>query len=388
MKDFIKSIIEKEKKEVIALRRELHRHPELSAQEYKTAEFIENYLTNIGYTPKRLTQTGIVAYLDCGFLETTLLRADIDALPVKELNDIDYKSENEGVMHACGHDAHAAILLVTAKILWENKDKLISNILFVFQPNEEMDGGAKPMIDMGIIKDYNVTKALGFHVTNDVPTGKVMLKGGALMASPDDFLIKITGRGGHGAFPEKCIDPLLVAANIVPKLNDITNMVIKKCESQVVQVCEIHGGVSNNVIPDECVIAGTARSFSEEVRNEIPKLIEKIINEEAEKVGAIANLTFNYSYPPLINDEKIKEQVKKAIEKNIGDIVLTWEIGQMTGEDFAYFAKEVPSLFMFLGTSNEEKGITMPLHSNKFMIDEDGLAVGLGVYLACLLGEK
>ena len=388
MKDFIKSIIENEKESVIALRRELHRYPELSAQEYKTAEFIENYLINIGYTPRRIAKTGVVAYLDCGFSESTLLRADIDALPVTEMNDIDYKSENQGVMHACGHDAHMAILLATAKILWENKGKIKSNVLFVFQPDEECDGGAKPMLDEGIIKEYNVTAALGYHVTNDVPAGKVMIKSGALMASPDDFSIKITGRGGHGALPQKCVDPLLVAAKIVPVLNDITNTVIKGNEKQIVQVCQIHGGTSDNVIPNECVVSGTARSFSEEVRNKIPELMQEIIDKETEKAGAMAEFKFNYSYPPLINSEEIAEKVKYAVEKNIGNIVQTWKEGQMTGEDFSYFAKAVPSLFMFLGTGNEVAGINMPLHSEKFMLDERGLLVGIAVYLAYLMEEK
>ncbi len=384
MKDFIKTIMEKEKENVISLRRELHKHPELSKEEEQTTEFIEDYLKNIGYAPKRVTKTGVIAYLDCGFSDTTLLRADIDALPVTEKNNADYKSKQDGVMHACGHDAHMAILLISAKVLWENKDKLKTNVLFVFQPDEETDGGAKPMIDAGIIKDYNVTTALGYHVTNDVPVGKVMIKSGALMASPDDFSIKITGRGGHGALPEKCIDPLLTASKIVPELNAVTNMTIKENERQVVQVCQIHGGTFCNAIPEECIISGTARSFNEEVRNEIPKIMEKIINEEAEKTGAKAEFTFNYSYPPLINNERVTEQVKKAVEKHIGDVVITWSEGQMTGEDFAYFAKEVPSLFMFLGTGNEEKGITMPLHSENFEIDEAELILGVGIYLAFL----
>ncbi len=388
MREFIKSVAENEKENLIALRRELHKFPELSAQEHKTAEFIEEYLKNIGYAPKRFVKTGVIAYLDCGFSNTTLLRADIDALPIKEKNNLDYKSQNEGVMHACGHDAHTAILLITAKILWENREKLKSNILFVFQPAEETDGAAKSMIDAGIIKDYNVKIALGYHVTNDVPAGKVMIKGGALMASPDDFEIKIKGCGGHGALPEKCIDPLKVASFIVPKLNDITNKVIKENEKQVVQVCAINGGTASNVIPDECALLGTARCFSEEVRNEIPKLIEQIINEEAKKSGAVAELTFNYQYPPLVNDEKLAKNVRESVEKNIGNIVITWDEGQMTGEDFSYFAKEVPSLFIFLGTGNKEKGIDMPLHSENFMLDEDGLSVGICVYMAHLLDEN
>ena len=380
MREFIQKILNNEKENIISLRRELHKYPELSKNEYKTAEFIENYLKNIGYSPKRVTQTGVIAYLDCGFSDTTLLRADIDALPVEEKNDVDYKSQNIGVMHACGHDAHAAILLSTAK--------LNTNVLFVFQPDEETDGGAKPMLNEGIIKEYNVKMALGYHVTNDVPVGKVMIKSGALMASPDDFCVKIIGRGGHGAMPEKCIDPLAVASSITPKLNSITNAVIKDGEKQVVQVCEIHGGSFCNVIPTECVILGTARSFNEEIRAQIPKLMEKIIKYEAEKNGAKYEFSFNYSYPPLINNDDVAKKVTDLVKKNIGDVVITWNDGQMTGEDFAYFTREIPSLFMFLGTANEEKGINMPLHNDNFQIDENGLLLGVGIYLAVLLQEK
>lgn len=388
MKEFIQNILDKEKENVIFLRQELHKYPELSKNEYKTAEFIENYLKNVGYMPKRVAKTGVVAYLDCGASDTILLRADIDALPVFEKNDVDYRSQNEGVMHACGHDAHTAMLLITAKILKDHKDKLNTNVLFVFQPDEEMDGGAKPIIDTGILKEYNVKKALGYHVTNDVPVGKVMIKQGALMAAPDDFSIKIIGRGGHGALPEKCIDPLDVAVNIVPKLNSITNAIIKENEKQIVQICTLNSGTSYNVIPNECVISGTARSFDDDVRKKIPELMENIIKEEARKKNAKYEFSFNYRYPPLINSEEVAKSAKKTIQKTFGDIVINWEEGQMTGEDFAYFTKEVPSLFMFLGTGNEEKGITMPLHSENFQIDENGLITGVGIYLALLLEEK
>lgn len=388
MKEFIEKILDKEKENVIFLRRELHKHPELSGCEYKTVEFIENYLKDVGYTPKRVTQTGVLAYLNCGFDDTTLLRADIDALPVLEKNDTDYKSQNEGVMHACGHDAHTAMLLVTAKILWENKEKLNTNVLFVFQPDEEMDGGAKPIIDTGILREYNVKKALGYHVTNDVPAGYVMIKAGAIMAAPDDFSIKIIGRGGHGALPEKCIDPLVVAANIIPRLNAITHTTIKKGEKQVVHVCMLNSGTSYNVIPNECFISGTARSFDEDVRTKIPELMENITKEECEKYITKYEFTFNYRYPPLINSEEVANKVKETVQKTFGDIVTSWDEPQMTGEDFAYFAKEIPSLFMFLGTANEEKKITMPLHSENFEIDENGLLTGVGIYLALLFEEK
>ncbi len=384
MKEFIKSIIESEKEHLIFLRRELHKSPELSGEEHKTSEFIENYLIKLGLTPKRLAKTGVVVYLDCDKEETTLLRADIDALPIEEKSNVEYKSENRGVMHACGHDAHVAMLLCTAKVLCSNRDKLKTNVLFVFEPREETDGGAKDIINDGIIKKYNVTSAFGYHVMNDVPVGKIMIKKGALMASPDDFEIKIIGSGGHGALPELCVDPLRTVVEITPKINNITSTIIKNDEKQVVQVCQICSGTSSNIIPSECFLSGTARSFDEEVRRKIPELIENIIKEECKKTGTSYEFSFNFRYPPLVNDNELADMVKKIVEKNFGNIVLSWEKPSMTGDDFSYFAKEIPSLYMFLGTGNIEKGINMPLHDENFMIDEDGLLLGLGVYLSIL----
>lgn len=387
MKEFVKSIMEKEKQEVIRLRRELHKRAELSCEEFKTAEFIENYLHNLGLATERSFNTGVVSFLDVGKDETILLRADMDALPVTELADTEYKSETEGVMHACGHDAHMAMLLCAAKVLCENKDKLNVNILFVFQPAEETDGGAEPMLSEGILEGRNVKEAVGFHVSNDVPAGKIMIKPGALMASPDDFLIKIIGSGGHGSMPEKCKDPIPVAASVINKLNAITHSTIVEGERQVVQVCMFNAGTSYNVIPDFVELRGTTRCFVDGVRLELPKLMEAIVKEACEKSGLTYEFTFNFRYPPLINDAGVAAKMKKAVEENMGDIVVTWEEPMMGGEDFAYFAKAVPGNFCFLGTGNEVKGITKPLHNASFEIDEDGLIVGVGAYISYIFGS-
>ncbi len=386
MKEFIKSVMEKEKQEVIRLRRELHKRAELSCEEYKTAEFVEEYLHGLGLATKRSFNTGVVSYLDVGKEKTVLLRADMDALPVVELHDVEYKSKTEGVMHACGHDAHMAVLLCAAKVFAENRDKLNVNILFVFQPAEETDGGAEPMLCEGILDGLNVVEAAGLHVMNDVPVGKIMIKPGALMSSPDDFVIKICGRGGHGSTPEKCLDPIPVAASIISELNFITQQTIVQGEKQVVQVCMFNAGTSNNVIPDFVELQGTARSFVDGVRLEIPKIMEAIIKKACDKAGLTYEFRFNFCYPPLINDALVAEKMKKAVEENLGDIVITWENPVMTGEDFAYFAKEVPANFFFLGTGNEEIGIAAPLHNSQFDIDEDGLIVGVGAYISYIFG--
>ena len=386
MKEFIKSVMKKEKQEVIRLRRELHKRAELSCEEYKTAEFVEEYLHGLGLSTKRAFNTGVVSYLDAGKEKTVLLRADMDALPMVELHDVEYKSQTEGVMHACGHDAHVAVLLCSAKVFVENLDKLYVNILFVFQPAEETDGGAEPMLREGILDGLNVVEATGLHVMNDVPVGKIMIKPGALMSSPDDFVIKITGRGGHGSAPEKCLDPIPVAASIIDDLNAISRQVIIEGERQVVQVCMFNAGTSCNIIPDVAELRGTTRSFVDGVRLEIPKLMEAVVKNACDREGFTYEFQFNFRYPPLINDAGVAAKMKNAVDENIGDIVLTWENPVMTGEDFAYFAKEIPANFFFLGTGNEEKGITAPLHNSQFDIDEDGLIVGVGVYISYIFG--
>jgi len=387
MKNFIEKVIEKEKNEVINNRRRLHRCAELSFCEYKTAEFLENYLKDIGLNPERVLDTGVIAFLDAKKNNTILLRADMDALMLEETGEIEFKSENSGVMHACGHDAHMAVLLSVAKILNEHKDKLNVNVLFVFQPGEETEGGALPMINTGILKKYNVVECLGLHVMNDVPSGKIMIKEGALMASPDDFSIEICGKGGHGAYPDKCNDPIEAALSVVGKINQITDKEIIKGEKQIVQVCMLNAGTTCNIIPDSALIQGTARSFNENVRKRITEVIESILKESCASFGVNYRFTFNYRYPPLINDKYVANKLKTAVNENMGDIVISWEKPVMAGDDFAYFAKEVPSVYFYLGTGNDKKGTTMPLHASNFNIDEDALTLGIGVYLSYILGS-
>ncbi len=385
MKEFIKSVLNKEKQEVIRLRRELHKLAEISGEEHKTAEFIEEYLKTLGMNPYRSFGTGVVAFLDAGKKETVLLRADMDALPICEPHNTAYKSKTDGVMHACGHDAHMAMLLCTARVLCEHCDKLNVNVLFVFQPLEETDGGAEQMLADGIIEKYNVIEALGAHVMNDVASGKIMIKPGALMASPDDFVIKICGRGGHGSAPQNCLDPIETAAAITPELNRITQNEIKAGEHQVVQVCMINAGTSCNIIPDTAEISGTARSFDEEVRRKIPEIMEEIIKRYCEKEGLTYDFCFNFRYPPVVNNETVAVKMENAVKNIMGDIVINWTEPIMAGDDFSYFAKKVPANYFYVGTGSEEKGITMPLHSAHFDIDEDGLIVGVGAYISYIL---
>ena len=377
-----KKIAEEINDEVIYLRRELHKRAELSFCEFKTAEFIVNYLKKSDVTIREnVAETGVLAYLDAGAKETLLLRADMDALPITEPLTNAVRSENEGVMHACGHDCHMAVMLGAAKVLSGLKDSLSKNILFVFQPGEETTGGALPMIETGILKEFNVTSALCLHVANDVPCGKVSVSSGGVMASPDDFCLKIIGKGGHGAYPHKCINPITISSHIVSGLNDISSKIVAK---KVISVCSISGGNSSNVIPDDVTLLGTVRTYDETLRKEIPEMMKKMISDVCKSFGAKYELTYNFRYPPLINDDNLADKVTKISKDFLGaENVITDHEPSMAGDDFAYFAKEVPAVYFNLGSGNEKRGILEPLHSTNFDVDENCLK--LGVSLICKL---
>ncbi|MBR4874845.1 MAG: amidohydrolase [Clostridia bacterium] len=375
----IKLMAEQLQEETVFIRRQLHKIAELSFCEFKTSEFIKNYLLDLGLLVKtNVYKTGVVGFLDAGKENTLLIRADMDALPILEENNLPYKSENEGVMHACGHDAHMAVVLSSAKLLTKIKDALSSNILFVFQPGEETDGGADPMIKTGLLEEFSVKGAVGLHVMNDVPIGKILLKSGALMASPDDFDLYVHGRGGHGAYPEKCLNPIYVASEIIHSLEKQMSLVSFPDSKVVFSVCSVNAGSRYNIIPDTVHIRGTARSFSDETRKRISYMMEEEIKKVCSSFGAEYDFKFNFRYPPLINDEKCVELMAKTVSDIYGAESIVWaKEPSMAGEDFSYFAKEVPSVYFYLGSENKEKGAVAPLHSPDFIIDEDCLKIGV-----------
>lgn len=375
----IRHMAESLQEEAVAIRRKLHRCAELSYCEYQTAAFVAEYLKEIGLSVETgVAKTGVTAFLDAGKTETILVRADMDALPMEELSDADYRSENKGVMHACGHDAHMAVVLCTAKLLSQIKTSLSANVLFVFQPAEETEGGAEPMIQTGMLETYHVASALGLHVMNDVPVGKILLKKGPLMASPDDFDLTICGRGGHGAYPHKCIDPISLSAKVIAAFESLCSRTLSPFAQKVISVCMVQGGATYNIIPDAVTMRGTVRTYDEAIRNDIPKQMEAIIDGICKPYGATFDFQFNFRYPPLINDDKAVDHMEQAVRAVLGEdrIVIGTE-PSMAGDDFAYFAKAVPSVYFYLGGGNEKRGITMPLHSSDFEIDEDCLKVGI-----------
>ncbi len=380
----IKQLSEEISGEAVELRRRLHKTAELSFCEYKTAAFVKTYLENLGLTVKTgIAGTGVAGFLDAGKQNTLLMRADMDALPIDEPHEFDYKSETAGVMHACGHDAHMAAALCSAKILTKLKDALSVNILFVFQPGEETEGGAEPMIKAGILEEFNVTGAVGLHVMNDVETGKILLKKGALMASPDDFDLYIHGKGGHGAYPHESVDPISLSARIIADFDMIGSRFISPFAQKVISVCAINGGTFYNIIPDTVHLRGTVRSYDEEVRRKIPELMEKAVEGICKTYGANYDFQFNYRYPPLINNDAAVDRMEQAVTRVLGkECVVFGREPSMAGDDFSYFAKTVPSVYFYLGSGNKKRGITMPLHSSNFDIDEACLKTGIAALVS------
>ncbi len=372
----IKKILLENEEYIINLRRELHSVPELGFSEFKTSEIIKRELKkeNIDFE-ENVAKTGVRAIIRGGKKgKCVLLRADMDALPIEEKTEVSYKSTHEGVMHACGHDAHVSILLAAAKALNKVKGELSGDVVLVFQPAEETTGGAEIMINEGVMDNPRVDTCFALHVESAYETGTVALKDGAVMASPDEFDIEITGKGGHGAYREKCIDPIYVAATVVKRIIDF-GAEAGETEPSVISVGEINGGNFYNIIPDKVTIKGTSRAVSESVRNKLYEGIKKCVNDVCKEYNAEGKLDFRFMYPPLINDKKATDIMRKVAKEN-GFSVVEIDKPFMGGEDFSYFAKKAPSSYIYIGCRNEEKKCIYPWHNAKFNIDEKCLLNG------------
>jgi len=373
------NVYSKIKEEIISVFKELHRNPELGFSEFKTSEIICSFLKkyNIEYTDK-IAKTGVLATIGKNAGKVLLIRADMDALPVEEKSDLEYSSKNCGVMHACGHDIHTSVALATAYMLKQIEDKIDGCVKIVFQPAEETTGGAEPMIKEGVMENPKVTAAIGGHVTPQLEVGKVWLKEGPLMASPDDFSVEFIGKSCHGAEPENGISPLMPAAEFALNIKDIVLSKITE-NNCVLSVCTLSGGNSVNVIPESAKILGTFRSFSENSRQTAAKAIENYANELAEKYGVKAEIKYNFLYPPLINNEEMTKKMRKILSENTGEEnIINLQKPLMTGEDFSYFANEVPSVFLWYGCSD---GVNCaPLHSNNFIADENTIEFAANIF--------
>ena len=379
----IKTLSESYSQEVIALRRHLHAHPELSYMEHNTAQFVAEKLRGYGVDSiQTIATTGIVALIKGKNPEkkTVALRADMDALPIEEVNDVPYRSTQPGIMHACGHDVHTSSLLGTAKILNEIRNQFEGTVKLLFQPGEEKNpGGASLMIRDGALKNPTPASIIGQHVMPLVPVGKVGFREGMYMASSDEIYLKVIGKGGHGATPEMAIDPILIASHIIIALQQIISRHANPKQPTVLTFGRIIGEGATNIIPNEVNIAGTFRALNEEWRKSGLEKIIKMASAIAEGMGGKCEVTISAGYPYLENNPELTRRIRHAAEayvgkENVVDIDLT-----LGSEDFAYYSHVVPASFYRLGTRNESKGITSYVHTPTFDIDEDALKIGPGL---------
>jgi amidohydrolase len=389
--DKIKALAAKYSEDTISFRRYLHSNPELSFEEYNTSKFVADKLNAFGLEVKEgVADTGVVGLIRGKNSDKKIiaLRADMDALPILEQNDVPYKSKNNGVMHACGHDVHTSSLLGTARILNEVKEQFEGTVKFIFQPGEEkIPGGASLMIKAGVLQNPAPQNILGQHVATLIPAGKVGFKSGMYMASADELYITVKGKGGHGAMPDKCVDSVLIASHIIVALQQIIS---RNCDPRIPSVLsfgKIVGLGATNIIPDEVKIEGTFRAMDEKWRKEAKVKMKRMAEAIAEGMGATCEFTILDGYPFLKNEPELTSRMKKASqlflgEENVVDLDI-W----MAAEDFAYYTQQVDACFYRLGIRNEERGIISGVHTPTFDIDESALQVGSGLMAWLALQE-
>ncbi|MBX2944738.1 MAG: amidohydrolase [Cyclobacteriaceae bacterium] len=379
----IKSLSEKYANDVVHMRRHLHANPELSYDEFNTANYVATQLKKFGLVPKeKVANTGVVVEIKGKNPETKTiaLRADMDALPIHEANDVPYKSKNPGVMHACGHDVHTASLLGTAKILHEIKNEFDGTVRLIFQPGEEKNpGGASLMIKEGVLENPEPASIIGQHVFPLLPVGKIGFREGMYMASSDELFLKVIGKGGHGAAPELAVDPVVIASHIIIALQQVISRNASPKQPTVLTFGKIMGDGATNIIPNEVTLAGTFRAMDETWRKEGLKKIKKMAETLAEGMGGKCEVEISHGYPFLQNNPAVTQRIRKAAEayvgkENVVDIDIT-----LGSEDFAYYSQVVPASFYRLGTRNESKGITSYVHTPTFNIDEDALTISPGI---------
>ncbi len=378
------------KDEMIRLRRDFHKHPELAFKEKWTANTIANYLFDLGLK----VQTGVAKTGVVGLLEgrnpgkTVLLRADMDALPLQEDNDVPYRSQNDKVMHACGHDGHMAILLIVAKILAYRRGELTGQIKFVFQPGEEGFAGARLMIEQGVLQNPTVDTAFGLHLNTGIPVGSLALRACNMMACMDSFTITIRGKGGHAASPEGGVDAILMSAQLISVLQSLISKEVSPVTPLVLHVGTIQGGSAFNIIAEQVELKGTVRIHDNELRNSIPERINRVAKGVTEALRGSHELDYQFGYPPVVNDSAMVDLVKDVGVQVVGAEQVIEISPVMMSDDMGFFLEEVPGCYFFVGAGNAEKGFNQPHHNPRFDFDEEALVVGARVMsriaLACL----
>jgi amidohydrolase len=374
-------------KEIVALRRDFHAHPEAGLKEHRTAAAVEKYLRALGIKTKRMAGTGVAGYLDVrGAKRTIALRADIDALPLTEETKVPYASRVPGLMHACGHDAHTAMLLAVAKMLASHKSELAGNVRFIFQPNEEFPpGGAKAMVDEGVMD--GVEEVYGVHVWSNQPSGRFGIEAGPQFANVDDVRVKIIGKGAHGAGPEHSIDPVLTASQAIVALQQIVARNVAPTVPAVLSICMINAGTAYNIIPQTCFFRGTVRTFTKSMRAAMPRMIRRVVSGVAKAHGARFEMEYLAGYDAVVNDARATRAASAAAISLFGRAALVSEGPQMGAEDFCEYAKCAPGCFIRMGTGNRAKRTDVAHHNPKFNVDESVLWMGAAL-LAKLAVER
>jgi len=383
----IRDAIQTLQPQIVDWRRRLHQKPELGFREFLTAEFLTQKLQEWGIEHETgIAKTGIVATIRGSRPgKVFAIRADMDALPIQEQNKVPYKSQHDGIMHACGHDGHTAIALGTAYYLSQHQDDFAGTVKIIFQPAEEGLGGAEPMVEAGVLKNPDVDAIIGLHLWNQLPLGTVGVRSGALMAAVECFDCVIQGKGGHGAIPQQTVDSVVVGSQVVNALQAIVARNVNPIDSAVVTVGEFHAGTAHNVIADSAKMSGTVRYFNPLYKGYFGKRMEQVIKGVCESQGATYNLHYWELYPPVINDGAIADLVRSVAEEVVESAIgVVPECQTMGGEDMSFFLQAVPGCYFFLGSANAAKGLAYPHHHPRFDFDETALGMGVEIFVRCV----
>ncbi|MBC8100187.1 MAG: amidohydrolase, partial [Armatimonadetes bacterium] len=374
--------------ELVAVRRDLHLHPELGFEEVRTAGIVAQTLRDLGLEVQTgVGQTGVVAILE-GDSDgpTVLVRADMDALPIDEENDAEYISLATGKMHACGHDGHTSIGLGVAKLLMPYKARIAGRVKFVFQPAEEIAGGALAMIADGVLENPRPDVSLGLHLWNSLPLGQIGVAEGPVMAGSSKFKILITGHGGHGAQPQQTQDPVICAAHIITALQTIISRNLNPADTGVISVTTMQAGDAHNVIPQQVELTGTMRAFKTDVRDLLTRRMEEVAKGVGTALGCLVDVEVKHTTIPLVNSAVVGARLRPVFSKLVGETQLDDTARTMGGEDMAFLMNDIPGMFFFVGSANAERGLDFGHHHPRFDFDEDALPLGVGL-LAAAVGE-
>jgi amidohydrolase len=382
--DHLKSDIDELVPDMVAMRRDLHEHPELAFEEVRTSGIVARRLRSLGLEVQTgVAKTGVVGLLRGGTskpgAKTIAIRADMDALPIHEQNDVDYRSTIDGKMHACGHDGHTSILLAVADILHKRRDELSGNVKFVFQPAEERVGGAEPMVEEGVMR--GVDGIIGLHLISDYPLGRVGVRAGAVFASADRFVLTVNGKGGHAAMPETTVDPIVISAYIVTALQTLITRETSPLSPAVITIGTIQAGTAFNIIPESAEMHGTMRAFNAKHREQLLRRIGEISQGIAAAMGGSCEVEVFDGCPPCVNDAKVTAIVRGAAIAAVGEkeVDESEDVMSAASDDMACFLEAAPGCYFVVGAQNEEKGAKYPHHHPHFNIDEDALPIGVEV---------